>query len=97
MRPGRLPVQSSRDAGVSAGEHPEYVASAILHSIIPQTLNPIHRVLHWPRRLVCACEGYMRDKLGVPADEVTSLCLSAYTNFGTTMAGLVVRVILAKS
>ncbi|DBB13288.1 TPA: hypothetical protein ACH3X3_005024 [Trebouxia sp. C0006] len=31
----------------------------------------------------------MREKLGVPKDEVTSLCLSAYTNFGTTMAGLV--------
>lgn len=32
---------------------------------------------------------YMREKLGVPKDEVTALCLSAYTNFGTTMAGLV--------
>ena len=36
----------------------------------------------------------MREKLGVPKDEVTSLCLSAYTNFGTTMAGLVVSSIL---
>ena len=32
----------------------------------------------------------MREQLKVPQEEVTALCLSAYTNFGTTMAGLVV-------
>ena len=37
----------------------------------------------------------MREKLGVPKDEVTALCLSAYTNFGTTMAGLVVSSVPA--
>ena len=43
-----------------------------------------------PRLLTFPFEGYMREQLGVPQDEVTTLCLSAYTNFGTTMAGLVV-------
>lgn len=39
--------------------------------------------------------GYMREQLGVPREEVTALCLSAYTNFGTTMAGLVVSPYLS--
>ena len=32
----------------------------------------------------------MLEQLSIPKEEVTALCLSAYTNFGTTMAGLVV-------
>ena len=54
-----------------------------------------HFLARWVLTACLACEGYMREQLGVPKDEVTPLCLSAYTNYGTTMAGLVVSMALS--
>ncbi len=34
--------------------------------------------------------GYMRTKLKIPEEDIAPLCLEYYTNYGTTMAGLVV-------
>jgi len=34
-------------------------------------------------------EAYMRDKLKIPAEEVPVLCAQAYSEHGTTLAGLV--------
>ena len=33
----------------------------------------------------------MQDKLKIPAEDIHKVCLEYYTNYGTTMAGLVVR------
>lgn len=35
---------------------------------------------------------YMKTKLGIPPDNIDSLSSHYYMNFGTTLAGLVVRV-----
>ncbi len=32
----------------------------------------------------------MKDKLGIPEEDIQKVCLEYYTNYGTTMAGLVV-------
>lgn len=35
--------------------------------------------------------GFMQERLGVPADEVPELKAELFANYGTTLAGLVVR------
>ena len=43
---------------------------------------------------ICAdnIRNYMLTKLGFPEDEVEEKCRELYLNYGTTLAGLVVRI-----
>ena len=38
-----------------------------------------------------ACAAYMKTALNIPPQDIEKICLDYYTNYGTTMAGLVVR------
>ncbi|KAL3132064.1 hypothetical protein ABBQ32_008677 [Trebouxia sp. C0010 RCD-2024] len=60
-----------------------------LQTVLCDLDDCLYRVPEMPELVRENIQRYMREQLGVPQDEVTSLCLSAYTNFGTTMAGLV--------
>ena len=41
--------------------------------------------------VVAARAAYMKTALKIPPQDIEKICLEYYTNYGTTMAGLVVR------
>ena len=42
-------------------------------------------------KMVPARAAYMKTALKIPPQDIEKICLEYYTNYGTTMAGLVVR------
>lgn len=75
-------------------EAPELVRDKIQGILDPQTIyqsyqSDLRSLQHMLKPRACVA-AYMKEKLKIPEEDIQKVCLEYYTNYGTTMAGLVV-------